>query len=193
MMINKVLVANRGEIAVRTLRTCKELGITSVAVFSEADREAPHVRYADEAYPIGPPPAQESYLRGERIIEVALESGAQAIHPGYGFLAESPDFARACVGAGLIFVGPSPRTLEIMGDKAAARRLASQLGFPLLAGTESALDDAALMVAAEEIGYPVLVKAVAGGGGMGIRGRSQPASFGDRDSARAAGGGGRVW
>ncbi len=168
-MITKVLVANRGEIAVRVLRTCRELGLETVAVFSEADRGAPHVRYADEAYCIGPPPAQESYLRGERIIEAALKAGAQAIHPGYGFLAESPAFARACVGAGLIFVGPRPETLELLGDKAAARLLAQDLGLPLLPGTDRALNDAELLEAGEQIGYPLLVKAAAGGGGMGIR------------------------
>jgi len=168
-MISKVLVANRGEIAVRVLRTCRELGLKSVAVFAEADREAPHVRYADEAYCIGPPPARESYLRGERIVRVALESGAQAVHPGYGFLAESPTFARCCAEAGLIFVGPRPETLELVGDKPAARRLARRLRLPLVPGTDRALDDAGLLSNAERIGYPVLLKAAAGGGGMGIR------------------------
>lgn len=168
-MISKVLVANRGEIAVRVLRTCWELGLETVAVFSEADREAPHVRYADEAYCIGPAPARESYLRGERIIEVALEAGAQAVHPGYGFLAESPDFAQACIEAGLIFVGPRPETLRLMGDKVAARRLARRLHLPLLPGTDHPLDGMELLAVAEQIGYPVLLKAAAGGGGMGIR------------------------
>ena len=168
-MINKVLVANRGEIVVRVLRTCKELGLETVAVFSEADREAPHVRYADEAYCIGPPPAQESYLRRERIIQVALEAGAQAIHPGHGFLAESPDFARACAEAGLIFVGPRPQTMELLGDRTAARRLARRLRLPLLPGTDRALDDAELLDAAERIGYPVLLKAAAGSRGTDIR------------------------
>ena len=168
-MISKVLVANRGEIAVRGLRTCRELGLETVAVFSEADREAPHVRYADEAYPIGPPLVQESYLQAERIIQVALEAGAQAVHPGYGFLAESPDFARTCAEAGLVFVGPSAETMELLGDKTAARRLVQRLRLPLLPGTDRALDDAGLLAAAERIGYPVLLKATAGGGGMGIR------------------------
>jgi acetyl-CoA carboxylase biotin carboxylase subunit len=168
-MISKVLVANRGEIAVRVLRTCRELGLETVAVFAEADREAPHVRYADEAYCIGPSSARESYLRGERIIRVALESCAQAIHPGYGFLAESPAFARACAEAGLIFIGPSPETLELVGNKPAARRLARRLRLPLVPGTDRALDDAALLSSAGQVGYPLLLKAAAGGGGMGIR------------------------
>jgi len=167
--INKVLVANRGEIAVRVLRTCRELGLETVAVFSEADREAPHVRYADEAYCIGPPPAAESYLRGERLIRAALESGAQAVHPGYGFLAESPDFARDCAAAGLVFVGPRPETMDLLGNKPAARQVAQRLHLPVLPGTDRALDDEGLLAAAERIGYPVLLKAVAGGGGMGIR------------------------
>ncbi|HID89643.1 MAG TPA: acetyl-CoA carboxylase biotin carboxylase subunit [Anaerolineae bacterium] len=169
MGIHKVLIANRGEIAVRVLRTCRELGLETVAVFSEADRESLHVRYADEAYCIGPPPAQESYLRGDRIIEVARRAGAQAIHPGYGFLAESPAFARACADAGLIFIGPRPETMEQVGNKIAARQMAERLRLPLLPGTVEMLDDAGLVEAARHIGYPVLVKAVAGGGGVGIR------------------------
>ena len=168
-MISKVLVANRGEIAVRVLRTCRELGLETVAVFSEADREAPHVRYADEAYCIGPPPAQESYLRGERIIQVALGAGAGAVHPGYGFLAESPAFARACAEAGLTFIGPRPETMELLGDKIAARRVARDLGIPVIEGSACTLDDEELLDAANRIGYPVVLKAAAGGGGMGIR------------------------
>lgn len=168
-MIRKVLVANRGEIAVRVLRTCRELGLETVAVYSEADRDSLHVRYADEAYGIGPPPARESYLRADRIIEVALGASAQAVHPGYGFLAESASFARACAEAGLIFVGPRPETLELLGDKAAARRLARRLGIPVLPGTDGALDDSELLSAAHRIGYPVMLKAAAGGGGIGIR------------------------
>ena len=167
-MINKVLVANRGEIAVRVLRTCKELGQETVAVFSEADREAPHVRYADEAYCIGPPPAQKSYLQGDRIIQAALEAGVQAIHPGYGFLAESSGFAQACNDAGLIFVGPRPETMELLGNKATARRIARRLRLPILPGTDRILSDAELMSAAEQIDYPILLKAALGGGGVGI-------------------------
>ncbi len=168
-MPGKVLVANRGEIAVRVLRTCRELGLETVAVFSEADREAPHVRYADEAYCIGPPPAQESYLRGERIIETALRAGACAVHPGYGFLAESPAFARACAEAGLIFVGPSPEVMELLGDKTAARRMAHDLDIPVIEGSARTLGDEELLDVADRIGYPVMLKAAAGGGGMGIR------------------------
>ncbi len=168
-MISKVLVANRGEIAVRVLRTCRELGLETVAVFSEADREAPHVRYADEAYCIGPPPARESYLRGERLIETALRAGARTVHPGYGFLAESPAFARACAEAGLTFVGPGPEAMELLGDKTAARRVARDLDIPVIEGSARTLDDEELLNAAGRIGYPVVLKAAAGGGGMGIR------------------------
>ncbi len=165
----KVLIANRGEIAVRVLRTCRELGLESVAVYSEADREAPHVRYADEAYCIGPPPAAESYLRADRLIETALRAGADTVHPGYGFLAESPEFARACAEAGLTFVGPAPETMELLGDKTSARQVARDLDIPVLPGSPRALDDEGLLAAADEIGYPVMLKATAGGGGMGIR------------------------
>lgn len=168
-MADKVLVANRGEVAVRILRTCRELGLHTVAVFSEADREAPHVRYAEEAYCIGPPPASESYLHRGRIVDVALESGAKLLHPGYGFLAESPGFAQDCVDAGLTFVGPTPETMRLLGDKPAARLMARDLGIPVLEGSTSRLDDAGLLKAAERIGYPVMLKAVSGGGGVGIR------------------------
>lgn len=168
-VIRKVLVANRGEIAVRVLRTCRELGLETVAVYSEADRDSLHVRYADEAYCIGPPPARESYLHIGRILEVARKAGVQAVHPGYGFLAESPQFARACAEAGLIFVGPRPETLELLGDKVASRRVARRLGIPVLPGTERALDDRELLAAADRLGYPIVLKAAAGGGGIGIR------------------------
>lgn len=168
-MPDKVLVANRGEIAVRVLRTCRELGLETVAVFSEADRGAPHVRYADEAYCIGPPQASESYLRGDRIVEVGLKAGAQLVHPGYGFLAESAAFAQECVDAGLTFVGPRPETMKLLSDKPAAREVARDVGIHVVGGSRSDLDDEGLLDAADQMGYPVMLKAVAGGGGMGIR------------------------
>jgi acetyl-CoA carboxylase, biotin carboxylase subunit len=166
---DKLLVANRGEIALRIIRACHELGIRTVAVFSDADRNAPHVRYADEAYPIGPPPARESYLVIEKLIDVAHRSGAEAVHPGYGFLAERGSFARACFEAGLVFVGPHTRAIEVMGDKQAARQTVMAAGVPVVPGTEPGLTDDELLLAAHEIGYPLLVKASAGGGGKGMR------------------------
>ncbi len=168
--ITKVLVANRGEIAVRVIRACRELGIAPVAVFSEADREALHVLMADEAYPIGPAPAIESYLNVEKLVSVAKAAGADAVHPGYGFLAESAAFAEACAAAGLVFVGPPPSAIRALGDKTAARRLAREMGVPLIPGTlEPVADDAAARAAAREIGYPLMIKAVMGGGGKGMR------------------------
>ncbi len=168
-MLEKVLVANRGEIAVRILRTCRELGLRTVAVYSDVDRSALHVRYADESYLIGPAPPRESYLSITRLIETAKRSGANAIHPGYGFLAENADFARACREAGLIFIGPRPEVIELMGDKIAARQVMQAAGIPVAPGTASGLDDAELEAAAQRIGYPLLVKAAAGGGGKGMR------------------------
>ena len=169
-MIRKVLVANRGEIAVRVIRACREVGLRSVAVFSEADREALHVMLADEAYAIGPAPSAESYLAIERILGAARTAGADAVHPGYGFLAENADFAEACAAAGLTFVGPPPRAIRAMGDKTAARRLARELDVPMVPGSVDALASAAAArAAADEIGYPVMVKAARGGGGKGMR------------------------
>ena len=168
-------MANRGEIAVRVCRTLRELGIASVAVYSEADRELPFVDYADEAYAIGPGPATESYLRGETIIRTAQRAGAEAIHPGFGFLAENPAFARACAAAGLTFIGPSPDAMEAMASKTAARQAMAAAGVPIVPGlTEpvATLDDA--RAAAAEIGYPVAVKAAAGGGGKGIKPAAAP-------------------
>jgi acetyl-CoA carboxylase biotin carboxylase subunit len=162
-MIKKVLVSNRGEIAVRILRTCRELGLETVAVFSDADRDSPHVRYADEAFCIGPAPAQESYLQGNRIIQVALQAGAQAIHPGYGFLAESADFAHQCIQAGLIFVGPKPDTIKLLGDKLAVRSLARRLHLPVLRASNISLKDKDLLAAADRIGYPLRIKTVVDG------------------------------
>ncbi|HET9492123.1 MAG TPA: acetyl-CoA carboxylase biotin carboxylase subunit [Methylomirabilota bacterium] len=170
MRIAKVLVANRGEIAVRVIRACRELGLGTVAVFSEADREALHVLMADEAYPIGPAPATESYLAIERIVRVAKAAGADAVHPGYGFLAENAAFAEACAEAGLTFVGPPAAAIRAMGDKTAARRLARGLGVPTVPGTLEPLgsDEEAVRVA-RELGFPVMIKAALGGGGKGMR------------------------
>ncbi len=168
-MLKKVLVANRGEIALRVIRACRELGVPSVAVYSGADEEALHVRLADEAVHIGPPKAQKSYLNIEAILEAAKETGADAVHPGYGFLAENAGFAAACSGAGLAFVGPSAEAIEKMGDKSAARRIAREAGVPIVPGTEGNASPAEALERAEEIGFPVMVKAAAGGGGRGIR------------------------
>jgi acetyl-CoA carboxylase biotin carboxylase subunit len=169
-LFTKVLIANRGEIAVRVIRACREMGIATVAVFSEADREALHVLQADEAVAIGPAPAAESYLSQDKIIAAARTTGAQAIHPGYGFLAENADFAEACAAAGLVFIGPPPAALRATGDKLAARRVAAKLGVPLVPGTSQPLADGAEAArAAAEIGYPVMIKAALGGGGKGMR------------------------
>jgi len=168
--IRSVLVANRGEIAVRVLRACRELGIRSVAVYSDADRDAPHVLLADEAYRIGPAPSAESYLRADRIVEVALRVGVDAIHPGYGFLSERAPFARAVEEAGLVFVGPSADTIAAMGDKTEARRRMAEAGVPIVPGLTRPLADIAEAEAcAADIGYPALLKASAGGGGKGMR------------------------
>ena len=169
-MIESVLVANRGEIAVRIMRTAREMGIRTIAVFSEADRTAPHVEVADEAYLIGAAAASESYLRGDTLIEVARKCGAQAIHPGYGFLAERADFAAAVEDAGLTFVGPRSDTIAAMGDKTEARRRMDAAGVPIVPGTQEALSSPEEARAeADRIGYPVVLKASAGGGGKGMR------------------------
>ncbi len=175
-MFDTVLIANRGEIALRVMRACKELGLRTVAIYSEADRDAPHVAYADAAYLIGPPPAQQSYLDGTRIIAVAREAGAGAIHPGYGFLAENAIFARACADAGLVFVGPPAEAMERMGGKIAARREATAAGVPVVPGTlEPVGSPDEVRAQAAEYGYPVAIKAVGGGGGRGLRVVSTPA------------------
>lgn len=169
-MFKKILIANRGEIAIRVMRSCREMGIATVAVYSDCDRLAPHVTYADESYHIGPSPSRESYLNIARIIAVAKKSGAQAIHPGYGFLAENPDFAAACVSNDIVFVGPSEDSMRKMGNKLDARRAIRSAGTPVIPGGEEAvgsLKDAVRM--ARTIGLPVMVKAVAGGGGKGLR------------------------
>jgi acetyl-CoA carboxylase biotin carboxylase subunit len=169
-MFRKILVANRGEIAVRVMRTCREMGIGTVAVYSEVDRKSLHVRYADEAFCIGPAPSTESYLHIERILDAAKRSGAEAIHPGYGFLAENPEFARACADAGVVFIGPPVAAMELMGSKTSARHALLQAGLPVVPGTDRQLEGLEeTRRAAEGIGYPVMLKASAGGGGKGLR------------------------
>jgi acetyl-CoA carboxylase, biotin carboxylase subunit len=171
VLFNKILVANRGEIAVRVLRACREMGIPSVAIYSEADRQALHVRYADEAYLLGPAPARDSYLRADRILDIAIKCGADAIHPGYGFLAEREDFALACEEAGITFIGPRPSAIAAMGDKTTARHTVAKAGLPVVPGTEGEenLTDEDLIRLAPGVGFPLLVKASAGGGGKGMR------------------------
>jgi acetyl-CoA carboxylase biotin carboxylase subunit len=168
-MFRKVLIANRGEIAVRVLRTLREMAISTVAVYSDADRTSLHVRMADEAERIGPPPSAESYLRIDRILEAARRHGADAIHPGYGFLSESAEFAAACADAGLTFIGPSAASIRAMGSKTAARRMAQTAGAPLVPGTAAAVTPEEVREFARAHGYPILLKAVAGGGGKGMR------------------------
>jgi acetyl-CoA carboxylase, biotin carboxylase subunit len=169
-VIKKVLIANRGEIALRVIRTCHEMGLKTVAVYSTADRDSLHVRFADEAVCIGPPPSRESYLRIDRIIAAAEVTGADAIHPGYGFLAENPDFSAICSDHGMKFIGPSPETIQLMGDKSVAKETMRNAGVPVVPGSEGTLEsaDQGKRLAAE-IGYPVMVKASAGGGGKGMR------------------------
>ena len=171
MLFNKVLVANRGEIAVRVIRACHELGLDTVAVYSDVDRMGMHVRLADEAYLLGPAPSRESYLRIDKIIDIARKSGAGAIHPGYGFLAERAEFAEACQDAGIVFIGPKPSSIAAMGDKAVARATVSAAGVPVVPGTEGEgnLSDEDLLAIAPSIGFPLLIKATAGGGGKGMR------------------------
>ena len=169
-MLEKVLVANRGEIACRVIRACRELGIPSVAVYSDADAGMPHARMADEAYPIGPPPVMQSYLVQDRILEVARESGAAGIHPGYGLLAENPDFARRVVDEGMVWIGPPADAIRAMGVKTGAREMMASAGVPIIPGITTSLVDAdAARGVAEDLGYPVMVKASAGGGGIGMQ------------------------
>jgi acetyl-CoA carboxylase biotin carboxylase subunit len=168
-LFKKVLIANRGEIAVRIMRTCRDMGITSVAVYSEADAMSLHARYADEAYCIGPAPASESYLNAAKIIETAKACGAEAIHPGYGFLSEQAEFSRACAAAGIKFIGPSPETVRLLGDKVQARLIANAAGAPSVPGSEDRVSPEEALELAPQIGFPLLIKAAAGGGGKGIR------------------------
>lgn len=168
--IKKILVANRGEIALRVMRSAREMGIKTVAVFSDADRRALHVRYADESVCIGNPPSSESYLRIDKIIAAAKKTGADAVHPGYGFLSEHAGFAQQCEDAGLIFIGPSPQSIELMGSKLAAKAAVARFNVPLVPGTSEPISDiAAAKKVASKIGYPILIKASAGGGGKGMR------------------------
>ncbi len=185
-MFRRVLVANRGEVAIRIMRACRELGIRTVAVYSEADAHAPHIAHADAAVCIGPPPSRESYLDAQRILAAARQTGADAIHPGYGFLAESPDFAAAVRDASLTFVGPPAEAIAAMGDKPAARRRVAAAGVPVAPAAEDPpRDPAGLGAAARKIGYPVLIKAAAGGGGKGMRVVRSEAELG-REFAAAA-------
>ena len=197
-MFHTILIANRGEIAVRIIRTARRMGLRSVAVFSEADAAAMHVREADEAHPIGPAPAAQSYLRGDVILDVARRAGAQAIHPGYGFLSENADFAQACADAGITFIGPPPAAIRAMGSKAESKRLMVAAGVPTVPGYHGEEQDDALLAAeAARIGFPVLIKASAGGGGKGMRPVLRPEDFaaelaGARREAAAAFGDDRI-
>ncbi|MBD8491335.1 acetyl-CoA carboxylase biotin carboxylase subunit [Echinicola sp. CAU 1574] len=176
--IQKILVANRGEIALRIMRTVREMGIQSVAVYSDADRNAPHVQYADEAVYLGPSPSNKSYLLGDKIIELSKALKVDAIHPGYGFLSENATFAKKVTDAGLLFIGPSASAIEIMGSKLAAKKAVSQYNIPLVPGTEEAVSDIGeAKRTAKEIGYPILIKASAGGGGKGMRIVEQESEF----------------
>jgi acetyl-CoA carboxylase biotin carboxylase subunit len=179
--VKKILIANRGEIAVRIARACREMGISPIAVYSDCDRTALHVRFADEAYLVGPSSPRESYLRIDRLIDAAKQSGADAVHPGYGFLAENADFAEAVRDAGLVFIGPTPEAISLMGSKTAARTAAKRAGVAVVPGTDDPLaadvSDVEIARAADSIGYPLLVKAVAGGGGKGMRTVTDPADL----------------
>ncbi|NPA68508.1 MAG: acetyl-CoA carboxylase biotin carboxylase subunit [Chlorobi bacterium] len=168
--IKKILIANRGEIALRIMRSCKELGIKTVAVYSEADRRSPHVKYADEAVLLGPPPSNRSYLLGDKIIDYCKKLNADAIHPGYGFLSENAEFAKAVKSAGINFIGPEPEAVKLMGDKLLAKNAVKDYDIPMIPGTDKAVTDIeAAKKIAENIGYPILIKAAAGGGGKGMR------------------------
>ena len=169
-MFKKVLIANRGEIALRVIRACRELGIQTVAVYSEADRESLHVRFADDDVCIGPPPGRDSYLKIPRLIAAAEITGADAIHPGYGFLAENAEFAETCAASNIEFIGPTPAQIRVMGDKASARKAMTDVGVPIIPGTPGPVEDVdEALEFARKIGFPVIIKASAGGGGKGMR------------------------
>ena len=190
-MFRKILIANRGEIAVRIIRAAREMGISTVAVYSECDRAALHVRMADEAYLLGPSPSQQSYLNIEKVIATAQSSHAEAIHPGYGFLSENPEFARRCATAGVGFIGPSAAAMEQVGGKIAARKTALKANIPVVPGTQGSIrNPAEALKAAAEVGFPVMIKAAAGGGGKGMRlveGPDQlPSALRDAQSEAAA-------
>src|SRR6476469_7485391 len=177
-MFKKILIANRGEIALRVIRACRELGVQTVAVYSEADRESLHVRFADDDVCIGPAPARDSYLKIPRIIAAAEIAGADAIHPGYGFLAENAEFAETCAASNIEFIGPTAEQIRVMGDKAAARNAMAAVGVPIIPGTPGGVEDADEALAfAREIGFPVIIKAAAGGGGKGMRVATDPDDF----------------
>jgi len=177
-MFKKVLIANRGEIALRVIRACRELGIQTVAVYSEADRESLHVRFADDDVCIGPPPARDSYLKVARLIAAAEITGADAIHPGYGFLAENAEFAETCAASNIAFIGPTAEQIRVMGDKASARKAMAAVGVPIVPGTPGPVEDPdEALVLARDIGFPVIIKAAAGGGGKGMRVANDPEDF----------------
>lgn len=179
--MKKILVANRGEIALRVMRTCKRLGIKTVAIYSEADANAPFVRFADESVCVGPPPSAQSYLQGDKIIEICKELNVDGIHPGYGFLSENADFTRKVTDAGINFIGPSPEAMEVMGSKLAAKAAVKEYGIPMVPGIDEAITDVPLALEkSKEIGYPILIKASAGGGGKGMRIVEKPEDFVDQ-------------
>lgn len=197
-MFEKILIANRGEIAVRIIRACRELGISPVVIFSEADKSSLHVRLADEAYLAGPAPAVESYLNQDRIIQIAKECKAEAIHPGYGFLAENSEFAQRVINSGLVFIGPTPSAMKLSGDKLDARRLVRQHGIPIVPGSETVASEQDAIEIANQLGYPVLLKAAGGGGGKGMRivhqdSEMQAALRGARHEAKSAFGDDRIY
>lgn len=197
--ITKILVANRGEIALRIMRSAKEAGIKTVAVFSEADRRSPHVKYADQAVCLGAAPAYQSYLRGKKIIETAQALGVDAIHPGYGFLSENAEFARQVTDAGIIFIGPSPEAIQLMGDKLEAKAAVRKYNIPMVPGTDEAISDVEeAKITAQKVGFPILIKAAAGGGGKGMRIVNSPEEFDEQlklavSEATAAFGNGAVF